>query len=344
MEEERERVVARLREVQSYASLVGQSPCFLQAVRHVPSAAKSDVTLLVSGETGTGKELVARAVHYLSPRAGRPFVDLNCGALPDSLLEDELFGHDPGAFTDARGPRRGLIEQAEGGTLFLDEVDGLTSRGQVVLLRVLQDKTFRRLGSSQQNRADVRFIAATNAALEELVRARAFRSDLYYRLAVLLVQLPALRQRPEDILLLASHFLEKHRVPDRPVPRLSDDARVALLSYVWPGNVRELENAIVRAIQLGGSDEIGPAQLGIPTIVPAQAEPAAAPPLSYASSLAARKRQLIASFERDYLTQLMREHAGNVTRAARTAGKDRRDLGKLLKKHHLDPKVFSAAS
>jgi DNA-binding NtrC family response regulator len=343
MEEEHDRLVARLRQVQSYAHLVGQSPRFLKAIRHVPSAAKSDVTLLVSGETGTGKDLVARAVHYLSPRAGHPFVDLNCGSLPDPLLEDELFGHDPGAFTDARGPRTGLIEQAEGGTLFLDEVDGLTPRGQVVLLRVLQDKTFRRLGSSRQNRADVRFIAGTNAALEELVRARAFRSDLYYRLAVLLIQLPALRERREDILLLASHFLEKYRAPDRPVPRLSDDARVALLSHDWPGNVRELENAIVRAIQLGGSDEIAPAQLGIPTMVPAAAEPAAAPQ-GCASSFAARKQQLIESFERDYLTQLMREHAGNVTRAARTAGKDRRDLGKLLKKHHLHPKGFSAAS
>jgi len=205
-----ENLINRLRDKQTLAKLIGEAPVFLKAIAQLPSVARSEATVLITGETGTGKELVARAIHYLSARVAFPFVPLNCGSLPETLLEDELFGHERGAFTDARTPRRGLITQAERGTLFLDEVDTLAAKAQVALLRVLQDKMFRTLGSSREQEADVRIVAATNAPLDQLVRAGGFRVDLYYRLRVFSINLPPLRDRKKDILSLSRHFLEKH--------------------------------------------------------------------------------------------------------------------------------------
>jgi DNA-binding NtrC family response regulator len=334
-----ENLIQHLRDSQALAKLVGKAPAFVRAIKKLPAVAKSGATVLITGETGTGKELVARAVHYLSDRASQPFVALNCGSLPDTLLEDELFGHERGAFTGAHVRREGLIAQAEKGTLFLDEVDTLPAKAQIDLLRVLQDKRFRTIGSSVEHKADVRILAASNAVLELLVQSGSFRADLYYRLLVFPIFLPVLRDRREDIPALAAHFLEKHALPDKPDLSLTPAAREALLSFDWPGNVRELESAIIRGIHLSETGWIEVDDLGL------QSKKANPPTLSSSNPaklypFAAMKREAIEGFERDYLTRLMSEHQGNVSRAALTAGKERCNLGKLLKKHRLDPKLF----
>jgi DNA-binding NtrC family response regulator len=294
---------------------------------------------LINGETGTGKELVARAIHQLGPRAARPFVALNCGALVDTLLEAELFGHERGAFTDAHARRQGLFAHAAGGTVFLDEAETLTPRAQVALLRVLQERTFRPLGSTSEQRVDVRFMAATNVKLDGLVAAGSFRADLYYRLCVFSVTLPPLRERREDVLPLAEHFIAKHAHPTDAAPRLSAAASEALLAFDWPGNVRELESAIVRAVHVAQGGIIEIADLELPS-VPGHAEaPAVA---GTPGAYKAEKARVVEIFERHYLARLMTEHRGNVSRAARTACKERRDLGKLLKRHGFDPRQFAA--
>ncbi len=335
-------LIQRLQETQGIGKLIGQAPLFRRAVAQLPTIARSDATVLICGETGTGKELVARAIHYLSPRAAFPFIAVNCGALPDTLLEDELFGHEQGAFTDARLGRPGLIAQGQKGTIFLDEVGTLTARAQAVLLRVLQDKTFRMLGSRREERADVRFVAATNGPLGQMVESGAFRADLYYRLRVFTISLPTLRDRKDDILLLAAHFLKKHAPPDRPEVQLSPAARAALLTFDWPGNIRELEHAILRATQICQTNVIEVEDLGLPP-PSQQATPSVRLVSSTVSPFKSLKKVSVEAFERDYLTQLLAAHHGNVSQAARAAGKDRRELGRLLKKHHLEPKAFAVA-
>ena len=340
-DETAEALIGRLRDTHALGKLLGQAPVFVKAIAQLGSIARSDASVLISGQTGTGKELVARALHYLGPRAAFPFVAVNCGALLDTLLEDELFGHEPGAFTDARRRRPGLLTEAVRGTLFLDEIESLSDRGQVTLLRVLQDRSYRALGSSQERRADVRFVAATNAPLAPRVRAGTFRADLYYRLCVFSIDLPPLRARREDVLLLAAHFLDKHAPPDQPAVALSSPARAALLAFDWPGNVRELENAMVRALGTGRGGTIEVADLCLPGTV--EDGPGSAPAGPTACTFQALKRLAVDAFEREYLTRLMTQYGGNVSRAARAAGKDRRELGRLLKKHRLDAKRFVAA-
>ena len=330
MEDSDARLIHNQRQAEALNKLVGDSDVFKRALATVRAAAQSDAAILVAGETGTGKELVARAIHYLSDRACQPFVAVNCGSLTDTLLEDELFGHERGAFTDARHRRTGLIAQAEHGTLFLDEIDTLTGRGQVALLRVLQDKVYRPLGAEREYRAELRFVAATNTPLAAAVATGAFRADLYYRIGVFTIALPALRERKEDILPLAAHFLEKHR-HSGPVPTISAAAADALLAFAWPGNVRELENAMVRAGRLCEANVIEVEHLHIPA---APARLSVCQPVE-TGKLRMLKSELIRSFEHEYLSRLMREADGNVTRAAKIAGKDRRDFGKLLKKYGL---------
>jgi DNA-binding NtrC family response regulator len=346
--------VAIFRNSDALLRLVGDAPQFVAAIENLPLVARSRATAIITGETGTGKELIARAVHYLGPRAAHPFVPINCGALPDSLLEDELFGHARGAFTDAKSRRAGLLSQAEHGTLFLDEVDSLTPRAQVALLRVLQGSTYRTLGSDREQMSDVRFLAATNSSLHDMVRAGGFRGDLYYRLCVLAIHVPPLRERQEDILPLARHFLKKYQDDAGPL-ELSPEAERALTVHLWPGNVRELENVIQRAIAMIRGTVITETDLGLATqtleprairpMRPFSPQPPAgggAPAASESMLLPFNeaKRAVVAAFERNYLQQVLRAHRGNVSRAAQSAQKERRDFGRLLKKHQLDPRAF----
>ena len=223
----------------------------LAVFKMIETIAKTSSTVLITGESGTGKELVARAIHFNSLRRDRPFVAVNCGAVPETLLESELFGHMRGAFTGADTNKKGLIEVAEGGTIFLDEIGEMTPSMQVKLLRVLQDRRFRRLGGTEEVQADVRVIAATNQDLPKMVAEGRFREDLFYRINVIPVHLPPLRDRREDIPLLAEHFLAKYsRQHEKPVRSISHEAQELLAAYAWPGNVRELENAIERAVAL----------------------------------------------------------------------------------------------
>jgi len=334
-----ERLVRRLRDSQSHARLVGTAPAFLKSIAQLPAIARSDAAVLIGGETGTGKELVARAVHYLSDRAPFPFVAVNCGALPDTLLEDELFGHERGAFTDAHAKKTGLLAHAEKGTLFLDELDTLSARAQIVLLRMLQDKQYRPVGAGAEQQADVRILSATNAALDQLVERGAFRADLYYRLCVFSIRLPPLRERVEDISRLATHFVRTHTREGTPLLTLTPEAMECLLAHSWPGNVRELENAIIRAIHISEDrTHLTVEDLGLPP-QPAHADEPG-PAGRTAGVFQTLKRQAIESFERAYLTRLMADHQGNISRAARAAGKERRDLGKLLKKCRIDPRTY----
>ncbi|MGC1297545.1 MAG: sigma-54 dependent transcriptional regulator [Alloacidobacterium sp.] len=327
-----EAIVQGLRDKQAWAKIIGRAPAFLNAIAKLPAIAKSDAAVLISGETGTGKELVARAIHYSSNRAACPFIAINCGSVPDLLLESELFGHERGAFTDAHARKRGLIEEAKTGTMFLDEVDSLSPKAQVSLLRVLQEKQFRPLGSTLDHSADVRIVAATNAFLKQMVGLGSFRVDLYYRLSVFTISLPPLRERREDILPLAEHFLKKHAPPLKTGIALSASALAALVAYEWPGNVRELENAIIRGVHLTEEATIDMEHLGLlDTLLNESAT---------ANSFQAAKRLAVDTFERNYLVWIMSEHHGNVSHAAQAAGKERRDLGKLLKKHGLGAKEF----
>jgi DNA-binding NtrC family response regulator len=328
------RAVARVtghRDTPPAPSLVGGAELFQKATALIPIVANTNRPVLISGETGTGKELVARAIHGLSDRACFPFVPVNCGSLVDTLVDDALFGHEPGAFTDARQRHRGLLMEAQGGTVFLDELEALSLKGQVTLLRVLEDGAFRPLGSSRLEYPNVRFLTATNAPLEDLVKASTFRPDLYYRLSVFRIDLPSLRERRDDIVALAVHFLRTHAPSDSAPLELDDTARAALMLHEWPGNVRELENMMVRAIHMGQGATITAGDLGL---APAAAQPHARP------SYQVLKQEVIARFETDYLRRVIFEHRGNVTHAARAVGKERRELGKLLRKYQIDPRTF----
>ncbi len=306
--------------------LVGHSPAFRAIVQQLPKLARCEANILLLGETGTGKELCARSLHYLSPRAAKPFIPVNCGAIPVELIENELFGHERGAYTDAGSSGRGVIAEAEGGTLFLDEIDCLPLPAQVKLLRFLQEKEYRPLGSPKTRKASVRIITATNTCLEQAIHQRSFRRDLYYRINILALVLPPLRDRPEDIGLLAHHFLAKFAAEfAKPVTEFSPDALQLLQAYAWPGNVRELEHAIERAVALTEDTTIGEAALCLSTCRP----------LIQAESFHHAKARAVADFEQRYLKDLLLTHAGNITKAAQAAGKHRRAFWQLLRKHGL---------
>jgi DNA-binding NtrC family response regulator len=317
---------ARVAESLGLDTLAGVAPAFVGVKSKLPVIARSDATVLVSGETGTGKEMMARAVHYLSPRARGPFLPVDCGAIPVDLFENELFGHRRGAFTDARSNEAGLVAEAEGGTLFFDEVDTIPLAGQTKLLRFLQSQTYRPLGSATVRRADVRIIAATNADLEAAVAAGAFRKDLYYRLNIIPLWLPPLRERRGDVPLLARHFLDKWAPAEgRQRWSFATEALEDLAAYDWPGNVRELENLVHQIVATAPPGAIG-SDLLPPRIAQSPASPAA-------RGFREAKAEAVAMFERDYAARLLAECAGNVTRAARAAGQDRRVFGRLVKKY-----------
>ena len=240
-----------------FENIIGQSPKMLNLYDLLEKIAPTKTNILITGESGTGKELVAKAIHYNSPRKEKPFVTLNCGAIPESLIESELFGHMKGAFTDAIATRKGLFEVADEGTIFLDEISELPLLMQVKLLRVLQDKEFKRVGGTEDIRVDVRIISATNRDLEEEVREKRFREDLFYRLNVIQIKLPLLRERKEDIPSLATHFLKKYSEDlNKNISRISPEALRILLNYEYPGNVRELQNIIERAVALENTQEL----------------------------------------------------------------------------------------
>jgi DNA-binding NtrC family response regulator len=304
--------------------MVGVSPAYRELTALVARIAQYDVPVLIEGETGTGKELAARAVHYNSRRHAHPFVPVNCGAIPDSLFESELFGHRRGAFTDAHEDQAGLVVLAHRGTLFLDEVDSLSPKGQVSLLRFLQDQQYRPVGGRAVVQGDVRLIAASNRDLSELCAAGRFRDDLLYRLKLMYVRVPPLRERVGDVALLAHHFvaLASRRFEKREKP-ISAATLEWLDRYAWPGNVRELEHLIYREFLMMEGPEIG------------IAAPAALAPSSFSPDLTYReaKAAAIEAFERQYLTTLMARADGRVSVAARMVRTERRHLGRLLKRY-----------
>ena len=323
---------AKLDVAERSPGMIGDSKAMREVYSLVASVAPTDATVLVLGESGTGKELVARAIHAQSKRGGKAFIDVNCGALTESVLESELFGHAKGAFTGAVGARRGLFEEASGGTLFLDEVGELTQATQVRLLRVLQERNVRPVGSSETRDIDVRVIAATNRDLAARVEAGEFRQDLFYRLDVVSVHAPPLRDRAEDIPALVQHFLNKHSVRlGKRVEHVDAEALERLSQHGWPGNVRELENAVERAIVLAKGDVFGVELL--PAVLRGEKRATRVEDARFKHPLADAK----AAFERDYLEQLLARADGQLARAARLAGIDASNLRRLLKRHGIEP-------
>jgi DNA-binding NtrC family response regulator len=326
-----EALVETIRTRLGLKQLVGESPIFVSQMQKIPQVAKFNTQVLILGETGTGKELCARAIHYLSPRSTKPFVPINCGAVPVELVENELFGHARGAFTGAANASRGLIEDAEGGTLFLDEVDSLPLLAQVKVLRFLQEKEFRPLGSTRIRHADVRVIAAANSNLEQAVKSGRLREDLFYRLNIVPIELPPLRQRTDDIPALAKHFLRRYATEfAKDLEGFSAEAIQALLVYTWPGNVRELEHVVERAAVLAQDKTIQRSDLVLPN-TETHEKP---------QSLRCAKASLVEKFEKTYIQGLLAAHDGNITRAAQAAQKNRRAFWQLIRRHQIDVQRF----
>ncbi len=324
------RQVARLqREVErqyGFENIIARSEAMKEVLALVSRIAGSTASVLITGESGTGKELIARAIHYNSPRARGPFVAVNLAAVPDTLIESELFGHKKGAFTDARADRAGLFAEADGGTIFLDEIGELALPLQAKLLRVLQEHELRPLGATKTQRIDVRVLAATNRNLESMLAEGTFREDLYYRLNVIQLDLPPLRTRPEDVIPLADHFLAQFgakQAPPRRI-RLAGDAQQILLGYGWPGNVRELHNVLERGVALCQTEVIRADDL--PTHVKEKK------PADFLQVALARRMSL-AELEREYIERVLDDEGGNKTRAAQRLGLDRKTLYRKLEEY-----------
>lgn len=315
--------------------LIGKSPVFLSQVNNIPLLARCEANVLIVGETGTGKELYARAIHYRSARAGKPFMPVNCGAIPADLVENELFGHERGAYTSASTLQNGLIADANGGTLFLDEIDCLPIMAQVKLLRFLQEKEYRPLGSTTMRHANVRVIAASNLDLREAVGNGKVRQDLFYRLNVISLVLPPLRDRREDIPLLARHFVDKYsREFNKGTMDLSPEVLNSIMLYSWPGNVRELEHVIERAIVLCEGPTISARDLVVSN----------SPALVGGESLRQAKAKEIARFEKNYIQGLLSACKGNITKAAQVAQKNRRAFWQLIQKHEINVSNFKSTA
>lgn len=323
-------VVLQLKERLGLKQMIGESPALVAEIQKIPSIARCEASVLINGETGTGKEMFARAIHFLSGRSSKPFSPVNCGAIPLDLVENELFGHEPGAFTGANNSSVGLLRQTDGGSLFLDEIDCLPLLAQVKLLRFLQEREFRPLGASKPSRADVRIITASNANLEQAVKENRFRQDLYFRLNVIVLRLPPLRERKEDIPLLAQHFVGKYASAfDAPAKGLTNAAMQKLMLYDWPGNIRELENVIERSVVLSHQTLLDTEDIELFTDVVFKPD----------ESFRSLKAKAIAQFERGYIQDLLRAHRGNITRAARAAGKHRRAFWEIMRKHKISNRI-----
>jgi DNA-binding NtrC family response regulator len=315
------REVARLREnlqeIYPSTELVGKSPAMKKVIEHVEMVAPTEATVLITGESGTGKEVVARAIHAAGPRRYMPMVTIHCGALTETLLESELFGHEKGAFTGAQYRKKGKFEVADGGTVFLDEISDISLKTQTDLLRVLQEKEIVRVGGNQPIKVDFRCIAATNKNLEGLVKSGAFRPDLYYRLHVYCIDLPPLRDRREDIPLLVNHFLNKFcMATSRAVPQIAPEAMDLLMRHEWPGNVRELENAVERALVIGRGNEVKPADFSFQF---------------QAGDI--KGGRTLDDIERAHIERILRETDHNLSRSARILDIDRTTLYNKLRRY-----------
>jgi DNA-binding NtrC family response regulator len=317
-----------------YSVIIGNSPKTKSVIDVAQRAAKSDANVLLLGESGTGKELFARSIHQWSPRASMPFVVINCVALTDTLLENELFGHEKGAFTGADRLQKGKIELGDGGTIFLDEIGDMPLTLQAKLLRLIQDHEFHRVGGTRQIHVNIRVIAATNKDLKQAVKAGAFREDLYFRLNVVTLTLPPLRERPDDIPGLADYFLQRHaREAKKPHIRLSDSTVMALRDYPWPGNIRELENAIARAVVLSPSDVVGPEQLGLSGsddhVLSSKDDSALYCDLPYHDSMEQHSRHII--------QRALQQSHGSQTKAAERLRLQRTYLARLIRQKNIPP-------
>ena len=331
LREENLHLKQELKEKYEFSHLVGNSGAMRQVYEQISQVARSNATVLLRGESGTGKEMIANAIHYNSLRSKRPLIKINCAALPDTLIESELFGHEKGAFTGADRFKKGRFEMADGGTLFLDEIGDLPLQTQIKLLRVLQEREFERLGGSETIKTNIRLITATNKNLEEAIAAGEFREDLYYRLNVFSIFLPPLRERKSDILLLAEHFLEKYEAEyNKRIRRIATSAIDMLMSYHFPGNVRELENAIERAVIVCDTNVIHGHHL---------------PPSLQTAEVSGTETRLtltsaVAAFERDLIQDALKSSSGNVAGAARQLESTERILGYKIKKYGIDTMRF----
>jgi DNA-binding NtrC family response regulator len=306
--------------------VVGSSRAMQQVIEKLPSIAQTDASVVIYGESGTGKELVARTIHYYSKRATKPFVPVNCGALPENLLESELFGYKRGAFTDAHSDTRGLVEEATSGTLFLDEIGEISPKVQVKLLRFLQEKEVKPLGSTKTIQVDVRIISATNRDLKAAIANGDFREDLFYRLNIVPITIPPLRERKEDIPVLANHFLRRFMAEhQKQIKEISPLALQKLVAHDWPGNIRELENKIQQCVVTATQDVIRPEDLELPGELHTFKE---------------EKHKIVSEFERDFVARMLTLNAGNISRAARAAGMDRKNFWQLMKKHAIQAQEF----
>jgi len=338
LREENLELKKRLGEQFDFGNIIGRSPAMQKVFETLSLVAPSDATVLINGASGTGKELIAGALHHNSNRKKGPFIKVNCAALHENLLESELFGHEKGAFTDAKYSQPGLVSEAAGGTLFLDEIDSMSAKAQVALLRFLQDHQYRPLGAKCFQQADVRIIAATNSDLAELVKQGAFREDLYFRINVMSVNIPPLRERIGDVHILAEHYLQSYREQyQEPDKYLSNKTLHWLDNYRWPGNVRELENILHRLFLLADGPVIHLEENHNEVKIERRHHPidrriSGLLKMNFSEA----KMQVIDEFEKKYLHWLMAETGGNVSHAARLAGKERRALGKLLKKHQIE--------
>lgn len=316
----------------SVQGIVGKSHAIQEICSVIRRVSETDANILITGESGTGKEMVAKAIHELSARKSGPFVAIDCAALPENLLESELYGYEKGAFTSAVSSRQGLFEVAHGGTLFLDEISEIPLSMQAKLLRSVQERQVKRLGSNKLVPIDVRILSATNRDLRRAVQEKTFREDLFYRLNVISLKVPPLRERAGDIPVLASHFLHKFaEVNNKKVTGISAEAMEVLENYSWPGNVRELQNIIERAVVLSDSDRITvgdlPRELSLAPPLPSSADP-----LEYREA----KERWLAAFERTYLRTLLKVTSGNISKAALKAGIDRKTIHRLLRRYGLD--------
>jgi DNA-binding NtrC family response regulator len=320
----------------SFGELVGRSDAMKTVFDTIQRVAETDVDVLIIGETGTGKELVARSIHANSRRKAKRFMPVDCGAIPENLLESELFGHERGAFTGAHARSIGLLEVADGGTFFFDEVVSLPLSVQAKLLRALQERRIRRVGGKQEIAVDVRVVAASNLNPADEIRAQRFREDLYYRINVGRIELPPLRERVEDVPLLINHFLDRFtREMGRPVRKVARQAMEVLTSYSWPGNVRELQNVVKRALVMSRGDVLIVEDL--PDEIIAQSRTTST---AQGSGLFFLREQRVAAFERQYLTDLLKTHDGDVSESARDACVPRGTFYRLMKKYEIDPQEF----